>query len=283
MPVQSTNSDDYQDVPCAVSAMAKPYADGQRTPLHQHPRGQLLYATRGVLRADTGEASWLLPQGMALFIPAATVHGTQAVGAVHMLSLYIRAEEASLLGERCRLFTVTALLRELIASAAEPVSGEDGASRGELIARLILLELVRAGASACLPMPRDARLLKICEALLQDPGAGASLEDWAALAGASARTLARRFRSETGLNFVAWRQQVRIAEAVRRLGQGRPVKRIAMELGYGSASAFIAMFRAATGRPPLEYTLHGAGVEHQFHSERSHHAAGDPIDPALVA
>lgn len=283
MPVPSTNSDAYQDVPCAVSAMKKPYTDGQRTPLHTHPRAQLLYATRGVIRADTGEASWLLPQGMVLFIPAGTAHGTQAVGAVQMLSLYIRAEEASLLGERCRLFLATALLRELIASAGEPVSGDDDGSRCELIARLILVELARAGASASLPMPRDARLLKICEALLQDPGASASLEEWAALAGASARTLARRFRSETGLNFVAWRQQVRIAEAVRRLGQGCPVKHIAMELGYGSASAFSAMFRAATGRAPFEYTLHGAGVEHEFHPERSHHAAGDPVDPALVA
>ena len=64
----------------------------------------------------------------------------------------------------------------------------------------------------------------------------------------SARTLARRFQSETGLSFGAWRQQARVLEAMGRLGGGEPVTQVALDLGYESVSAFSAMFRAPAPR-----------------------------------
>ena len=70
---------------------------------------------------------------------------------------------------------------------------------------------------------------------------------------ASARTLARRFQSETGLSFGAWRQQARVLEAMGRLGGGAPVTQVALDLGYDSVSAFSAMFRRAAGASPSAY------------------------------
>jgi AraC-like DNA-binding protein len=78
-------------------------------------------------------------------------------------------------------------------------------------------------------------------------------EAWAAACGASARTLARLFRRETGLSFRVWRQQVRLIAALERLSAGESVGRVSAALGYRSASAFTAMFRRALGRPPQDF------------------------------
>ena len=104
-----------------------------------------------------------------------------------------------------------------------------------------------------LPMPRDARLRGLCQALLDAPGDQRPLAAWAKTVNASGRTLARRFQSETGLSFGAWRQQARVLEAMGRLGSGAPVTQVALDLGYESVSAFSAMFRRAAGASPSYY------------------------------
>ncbi len=101
-------------------------------------------------------------------------------------------------------------------------------------------------------MPRD-RLKKIYKRLSNNPGDNRTLEDWGKVAGATGRTLARRFRLETGLSFGQWRQQIRILEALRRLGMKEPVTTVAIDLGYDSLSAFISMFKKTLGITPGQY------------------------------
>ena len=69
----------------------------------------------------------------------------------------------------------------------------------------------------------------------------------------SSRTLARRFLAETGLPFRHWRQQVRLLEALKRLACQEHVTTVALDLGYDSPSAFIAMFKRALGVTPGQY------------------------------
>ena len=71
--------------------------------------------------------------------------------------------------------------------------------------------------------------------------------------GATGRTLARRFQLEIGMSFGQWRQQVRIMEALRRLGMNESVTTVAIELGYDSPSAFISMFKRSLGQTPGRY------------------------------
>lgn len=79
--------------------------------------------------------------------------------------------------------------------------------------------------------------------MMNDPGSDISLDFWVARLGASGRTLARRFKDETGMTFGQWRQHMRVDEAITRLTLGQPLARVAGALGYSSASAFIVMFR----------------------------------------
>ena len=98
-------------------------------------------------------------------------------------------------------------------------------------------------------MPRDARALKVAEALLAQPALGWSIEAWGREVGASGRTLARLFTEQTGLGFSLANpgSLVRSAETPGRrpLGdRGRP------RPGYASDSAFIAMYRRVCGQSP---------------------------------
>src|SRR5262249_41052109 len=88
---------------------------------------------------------------------------------------------------------------------------------------------------------------------VDDRGDGRSLAGWARPAAASSRTLARLFRSETGLSFRAWRQQLRLLRALERLADGEAVTSVALDVGFESPSAFVAMFRRALGTPPGRY------------------------------
>ena len=69
----------------------------------------------------------------------------------------------------------------------------------------------------------------------------------------SSRTVARLFRRHTGMTYGNWCQQARLLSALRRLAAGQAVKRVALEVGYTSPSAFTSMFKRAFGTSPSNY------------------------------
>lgn len=251
---RSTNAEDYQRIATPVAAMPKDFPAGHHIPPHRHERGQLLYATRGVMRIGTAQGTWVVPPQRALWIPPQTEHEIHMSGAVAMRTLYIAPPAAKHLPCDCQVIDVSPLLRALILAAMEePVEYPRG-SRGEAIAKLLLHELRAVPALPLhLPMPQEPRLLAVCRRLLKNPGQHADIESCAAEAGLSSRSLARLFQRETGMGFAAWRQQARLAEALTRLSAGRPVALVAAELGYASAAAFTAMFRKSLGTTPGRY------------------------------
>jgi AraC-like DNA-binding protein len=48
----------------------------------------------------------------------------------------------------------------------------------------------------------------------------------------------------------AWRQRARLVRALEMLAAGEPLGTVALDLGYSTASAFIAVFREAFGCTP---------------------------------
>jgi AraC-like DNA-binding protein len=55
------------------------------------------------------------------------------------------------------------------------------------------------------------------------------------------------------MTFGKWRQQLRLLQAMQMLAAGRPVTVVALEVGYNSPSAFIAMFKRTLGTTPHRY------------------------------
>ena len=145
-------------------------------------------------------------------------------------------------------------MRELILHAMDipavyDVTGADGRFMGVILDQLERLPQ----APLHLPMPRDSRIKRISDVLLEHPDDTRTLEDWGLSCGASSRTLSRLFVSETRLTFGAWRKQVRLLKALELLAANKPVTQVALDLGYESPSAFIAMFRRSLGDSPARY------------------------------
>jgi AraC-like DNA-binding protein len=55
------------------------------------------------------------------------------------------------------------------------------------------------------------------------------------------------------MSFAAWRQHVRLLEAISRMAAGETVSSTAFAVGYSSQSAFSAMFQREFGATPTEY------------------------------
>jgi AraC-like DNA-binding protein len=52
------------------------------------------------------------------------------------------------------------------------------------------------------------------------------------------------------MTFSRWRASARMRAALPLLAAGRPVSQVASEVGYDTASAFVAAFRRVTGTTP---------------------------------
>jgi AraC-like DNA-binding protein len=251
---RSTNAEDYQRIARPVAAMPKDFVSGHHIARHSHERGQLLYATRGVMRISTSQGTWVVPPQRALWIPPGVEHEIRMSGAVAMRTLYIAPETAGNLPADCQVIEVSELLRALILAAMEEPVEYDSGSRGEAIAQLLLHELRGVAVVPLhLPLPQDARLQAICRLVIERLGTDTDIETLARDAGMSSRSLARLFQRETGMGFLAWRQQARLAEALAQLSTGKPVALVAQDLGYASPAAFTAMFRRSLGTTPGKY------------------------------
>ncbi|MGA6577371.1 helix-turn-helix domain-containing protein, partial [Providencia sp. NPDC089923] len=101
-----------------------------------------------------------------------------------------------------------------------------------------------------LPNTKDKFLAPILLELQNDPADNTTLAGWAKRFYTSERTLSRRCQQELGMSFSEWRQRLRYLHAVAGLECGKSVHEVALDVGYSSASAFIAMFQQISGVTP---------------------------------
>ncbi|MDZ7591170.1 MAG: AraC family transcriptional regulator [Rubrivivax sp.] len=99
----------------------------------------------------------------------------------------------------------------------------------------------------------DARLAKALVAIHQDPTRAWDLADMAALAGMSRARFAVHFREITGDTPAHYLATWRITLAQGLLRAGRPLKHVAIEVGYGSSSALTRAFIRKIGAPPTHW------------------------------
>ena len=246
-------------------------ADAHLEP-HRHAWGQLTYCESGTMQVTCTAPhpmTCMVPPSRAVWVPPQALHSVTVIEAAQLRTLYLCASAVPTGWTASRVIRVSPLLRELIGAmdsrpAAVPAAGASvpgraaGLSREQALAALLLDEIGHADTQALgVPLPDpvsgDKRLRTLCEAMLREPTARATLADWARDTGASERTMARLFRDEFGLSYPQWRQQVVLAHALPLLARGLPVSQVAAASGYASDSAFSAMFKAAMGQPPSAF------------------------------
>jgi AraC-like DNA-binding protein len=258
MPILSGTSDwiDPDDVPRPVVAFGAAMAEVGKIELdlHRHMKGQVLLVQRGALSCEVEGGLWIVPPRSAVWIPGGALHAIKVTGVLEGFAAFIDPAVSRGLSQACCAVSVTPLLRELLARAAQlPALYEEGGANSRLVA--VLLDEIAAAQieDLHLPMPTDIRLRRIVDLMMASPADRGTLDVWAKQAGLSERTLARVISRETGMSFGRWRQQLGVMLAVKWLAGGASIQQVAADLGYESVPSFVTMFRKALGTSPGRY------------------------------
>lgn len=127
------------------------------------------------------------------------------------------------------------------------------------LSELLLIRLLRfcmdqgiskGGALAGLS---DPKLAKAPAAIHDKPAADWSLESMASIAGTSSARFALHFREVTGETPAAYLAAWRIGLAQQLLRDGRPLKHVSNEVGYGSPAALTRAFARSIGTTPTNW------------------------------
>lgn len=246
--------DAVDDAPRPVIAIGTDYPDGHRIAPHRHRRGQLITGASGVVVLATAGGTWVMPPQRGLWIPPATEHNVRMVGAVRMQSLYLEPDAVPDLPERCQVVGISPFMRSLMTEALDLPLEYDLNGRGGALMALIQHEIRQLPElPLSLPYPAHEALAARCRRFLQRPAVHETIDDWSLALGMSRRAFTRLFRRETGLSFVAWRQQACLIAAMPRLAAGDAVTTVAIDLGYDNPAAFTTMFKRVFGQPPRAY------------------------------
>ncbi|WP_286236984.1 AraC family transcriptional regulator [Neptuniibacter halophilus] len=225
-------------------------------PPHGHHWGEFVYSFSGVLELQAEGAEFRVPPNFGLWLPPETEHkGVNRYASFHC-SLYIDAELARTKGmpaSTCAL-TINTMLRAMLnhlrlSPPRPPYSAEE--SR---LLEVMLDQLITApSAGSYLPDSADPQLANLLAFLEQNPGNNQPLKQLAEQFGSTERTLARKAQRDLGMPLSEWRQRLKVIRAMQQLQAGATVETIALDLGYSTASAFIAMFRRLLDMTPDEY------------------------------
>jgi AraC-like DNA-binding protein len=241
-------------LPRSIIAVGTHYPDGHVIEPHQHRRGQLISGATGVIVLATPQGTYVMPPQRGMWIPPSTEHHVRTVGAVRMQSLYLEPGAVPGMPTHCQVVGISPFMRSLMTEALRLPIEDELDSRAGALMELIGHELQKLPVlPLSLRYPAEGALAARCRKFIQKPAIHQTIDDWAADLHMSRRAFTRLFRRETGLSFMAWRQQACLIGALPRLAAGEPVTTVAVDLGYENPAAFTLMFKRAFGSPPLTY------------------------------
>jgi AraC-like DNA-binding protein len=223
-------------------------------PTHRHAWGEFVYSFSGVMEVKLADQHYIAPPQYGIWLPPEVEHrGLNRQQALHS-SLYVAAGLcAALPGATCVL-TVSPLARALLEHLRLQPPDLPQSLEDQRLLHALVDQLSHArSVGSYLPHSDDPVLGAVLEALERQPGDERSLAEWAAAFHSTERTVSRRCQRDLGMSFAEWRQRLRVVKALPWLQTGAKVETIALDLGYASASAFIAMFRRMTGVTPEEH------------------------------
>ncbi|EUD10184.1 AraC family transcriptional regulator [Providencia alcalifaciens] len=223
---------------------------------HSHTFGQLLYVVCGIMEMEVEGKHYMAPPEFCIWIPANTQHASFNKQSVKFRIIdFAKAYTPRLANKACvvRLSPIfhTIMTDMYQRGIVQPETAQD-IRLGEV---LIDQFAISPCQDTYLPTSKDKFLAPILNELQQDPADNTTLAQWAKRFYTSERTLSRRCQQELGMSFSEWRQRLRYLHAVAGLDKGKSVHEVAFDVGYSSASAFIAMFQQISGVTPDRFRM----------------------------
>ena len=222
---------------------------------HRHAWGSLDYVAHGVMRFEVEGQRFMSPPQYALWIPPNTEHSAYNAQAIVYRSVYLDAAHCQHLPTQPVTLAISDILKAILSDFARRDVNIPEGEADQRLAHVLVDQLRQAAVHQCfLPYANHPGLQGVLTALQQQPGDNRPLGQWAAQVHVSERTLARLFVRELGMSFGEWRQRLRFLAAIEALeSSARSVQDIGFDMGYSTASAFIAMFQRLACCTPEQY------------------------------
>lgn len=240
----------------------EPGNDPPATLLHFHQPAEFVLFTHGsgALRTETGAVD--LVKGDLVFVPEMSVHDFRIAKGEHGWRL-LQVDPTLLLGaadlpDRGGVARLDAVAFERALMLFDWLGELERGPADETISLLAALAglAARAGWSVgpAPSGPASKRFREVIRALHERPEQTLTLAAAAAVCRMSPAHFSRRFARLTGTGYAAYRRQVRIRLAMRRLASSDdPVSAIGYGLGFASPAHFCNAFRAEVGCSPRAF------------------------------
>jgi len=241
------------DTPVLAYAFQRQTDEGW-TPEHSHQRGQLVALTHGLLVVETESQRWMFPSQRCAWTPPNCRHAARSVGGAAGAMVDLSPEMCRGLPKTPCVFKSSELLFAIVHRMVDwDLRQPLNPAKKHLITTLRDEIREPDQQPLRLTIPREERLARVADALLDDVADDRTLDAWAQVAGMARRTFMRAFSAQAGMSFGRWRQQARLFAALEMLAQKKSVTEVAIAVGYDSVSAFIEMFRTMLGTAPQTY------------------------------
>ena len=223
-------------------------------PQHQHAWGEFVYSFSGVMEVKVANHHYLAPPQYGVWLPPNLAHVGLNRQEAHHCSLYIAPPGCEALPRTPCALTVSPLVRAMLDHLRQQPANPPATEKDERLLQVLVDQLALAPcAGSYLPSSDDPMLGALLRLLEANPGDNRPLPELARAAHTTERTLMRRCQRDLGMSLNEWRQRLRVVKAMPLLEAGQTVETIALDVGYGSASAFIAMFKRLMGATPDEF------------------------------
>ena len=221
---------------------------------HSHPWSQIICVKSGVLAMLVAGQRYLAPREFAIWVPAGVEHSSYNRKTTRFCAIDIAPElHTDLHAEPC-LLTPTAIFNAIADDCFSRNMTEPHTEADLRMCRVLLDQISLAPRqNTYLPTSDNKLLAPVLNALEKNPADNTSLAQWAKQVYTTERTLSRRCQQELGMSFAQWRQRLRFLHSISLLEQGKTVHEVALDLGYSSSSAFIAMFQQISGTTPQRF------------------------------
>jgi transcriptional regulator GlxA family with amidase domain len=203
--------------------------------------GAFLFAATGLLDGLRATTHWIAARDLAERYPGITVDANV---------LYVDNGQ----------FLTSAGAAAALDMCLHMIRGDHGSAVAAQAARMSVMPLEREGGQAQFivhdlpPAPSGATLEPVLRWMEEHCDRDLTLDEIAAHAGMSTRTLNRRFREQAGTTPLQWLHRARVRRAQYLLETtAHPVERIAAQTGFGSPTAFRERFRKVVGTSPQGY------------------------------
>lgn len=221
------------------------------TPSHRHDWGEFVYSFSGLMELRLDDGHYLAPPHHGIWLPPQAEHIGSNRHEASYCSLYVSAELCDNFPKSAAALQVSSLVRSILEHLRDLPAPLPQTEAQERLLRVLVDQLQTAPCVGSYLTGSDDPLLEPLLAHLErhpeDNQSNAALARWL---NTTERTLARRCYQELGMSLGEWRQRLRVVRALSMLEEGKTVEDVALDLGYSSASAFIAMFRRLTGATP---------------------------------